>query len=217
MKHFNGANVWGVIHEFAKKTTEKGKAYIEISVNCPNAKYGNVRVFGRLWGEEKAELFIKAFRPGQKVKLKGNLAQYKGKKERTCTNFNFYGVEEWNPESDQHKASRATFIIVGEVTAFEDGKDESRLLMAVKREDADEEVFEVFIPAQALLDFAYPGTGKLYRVKGVMAQEEDEFGDVVKYSRPVVVGMEEKAADTPAPRPSTGSGRTDEGQGDIPF
>ena len=217
MKHFNGANVWGVLHEFTKKTTENGKAYIEVSVNCPNAKYGNVRVFGRLWGGDKAELFIKSFSPGQKVKLQGNLAQYKGKKDRTCTNFNFYAAEAWDPESDQHKTNRATFILVGEVTSFEDGKDEGRLLISVKREGAAEEVFEVFIPTQALLDFAYPVIGKLYRVKGVMAQEADEFGDVVKYSRPVVVEMEEKAADTPAPRPSTGSGRTDEGQGDIPF
>lgn len=220
MKHFNGANVWGVLHEFAKKTTENGKAYIEVSVNCPHPKYGNVRVFGRLWGEDKAELFAKSFMPGQKVNLKGNLAQYKNKKERTCTNFNFYIVEPWDSESDRHKSSRATFILVGEVTRFEDGKDEGRLVVAVRREGASEESFEVFIPAQTLLDISYPEPGKLYRVKGVMAQEEDEFGDVVRYSRPVVAGMEKKGA---SPQPLQSANQQGGGEGenkgpkDIPF
>lgn len=196
-KHFNQAIIWGQIHEFTRKTTDNNKFYIEMSVKCPFPKYGNVRVFVRLWGEEKVEDFMKAFKPGDLVRLQGAFSQYRDKDGKAQTNFTAYKAEAWDPANDKHQHKRAVFVLLGEVNAYEALAEGGRLFLKVKIENDDEnkkydreDVFEMFVPEGTSLDFAaeYP-TGSLVRVKGVISQEEDEFGDILIPSRPVVVEL----------------------------
>ncbi|MFQ5737364.1 MAG: hypothetical protein ACE5GY_10980 [Thermodesulfobacteriota bacterium] len=199
MKHFNSANVWGRIHSMTRKTTENGKPYVELAVNCESSAYGNVRAFGYLWGEDAVAAFMKAFRPKATVHLRGAFAQYKGRHEAIKTSFTFWKAAPWDPATGKHKAPRAAFILVGECMAYEEGGDDGRLVMRLTKENKDgseagEDVFELAVSADALLTLGgLPEPGRTYQVKGALAQEEDEFGEMVKLCRPVAMAIEERA------------------------
>lgn len=205
-KHFNQAIIWGQIHEFKRKTSEpNNKYFIELSVKCPFPKYGNVRVFGRIWGEELVEEFMKAFKPGDLVRLQGAFSQYKDKDGNAQTNFSFYRADAWDPANDKHTHKRATFRLLGEVNAYESLAEGGRLFLTVKLENENskydrEDIFEIFVPEGVSLDFGaeYPAS-TLVRVKGVISQEEDEFGDVTVPSRPVIVEMNRAGKDEAVP------------------
>lgn len=213
MKHYNGANVWGRLREFTRKTTSGGKHYVDVIIDCASGKYGNVHAFGRLWGEAAVDRFMEAFRPGARVCMRGNLAQYTGKKDALRTNFNFYKAEAWDPAGSKHTHRRATFVIVGAVLSFEDLGDEGRLRVSVAREKREAEEFVLYTSSRLTFDIE---EGGLYLLKGCLAQEDDEWGQVVKPARPVVFLAEEKKdASTPLSPPSERG--EEETQGDIPF
>ncbi len=191
MKHFNQTTVKGVLHEFTRKTSEKknGKRrFLELVVNCPHPQYGNVRVFGRLWGDEKVKSFMESFRNGDSIKLVGNMAQYRDKSDEVKTNFSFFSFEPWDPSSDKHPHKRATFIFQGEAVSFDDSGREARLSIKVRLENDSfqkEDVFELSA-GKACDAFTAPEPGNLVRVKGRIIQDEDEYGDIVIPSRPVI-------------------------------
>ena len=195
MKHFNQAIVKGVLYEYTKKSAEKGgqkRRFLELVVTCPHPQYGNVRVFGRLWGK-KVDDFMKSSKNGDLLKLSGNLAQYKDRKEETKTNFSCFSFEAWKPEEDKHPHKRATFILVGEVISYDDGGTEPYLTLKVKLEGENflkEETFELSVPGSVCDAFSAPEPGSLVRVKGRIIQDEDDFGDVVVPSRPVIKELE---------------------------
>ena len=66
--------------------------------------------------------------------------------------------------------------------------------MAVKREDADEKSLRSSSRLSASSTLKYPGTGKLYRVKGVICRKRTSSA-TWSSTEAVVVGMKEKAAD----------------------
>lgn len=193
-KHFNRAHVWGEVREFTKKTTEKGgKPFIEVVMDCRYPAYGNVRAFGRLWGEKGYKAWMDAVRPGSLVKLTGGMSQY-GEPGAVKTNFNFYSFEPWDPEKDNHKHRRAVFILLGEVVDYED-LVEAKLTLKLRNEEegreAKEALFELIVgPGAENKDGVVLEPGALVRVKGHLLQEEDEFGDIVKPCRPVVVEVQ---------------------------
>ena len=57
MKFYNGATIWGKLDKFSRETTATGKAYIEIFVHCQHVQYGNVRILGRIWGQDAVDEF----------------------------------------------------------------------------------------------------------------------------------------------------------------
>ena len=57
MKHFNAGNVWGRVAEIKDETSTKKTPYLQILIEAPSEEYGNVKVYGRLWGKEKITAF----------------------------------------------------------------------------------------------------------------------------------------------------------------
>lgn len=201
MKHFNSANVWGRIHDMTRKTSENNKPFVEVAVNCESAAYGNVRAFGYLWGEDAVAAFMRDFRPKTTVHLRGIFSQYKGRKDAIRTNFTFWQAGAWDPATGKHKTPRAAFILVGECTGYEEGADDGKLTMKIVKENPDgEDLFELAVSAEALLTLGgLPEAGRLYQVKGALAQDDDEFGAMEKACRPVVMAMEERSEKSEVP------------------
>ncbi len=201
MKHFNSANVWGRIHDIKRKTSDNDKPFVEVAVNCESAAYGNVRAFGYLWGEEAVAAFMKDFRPKAPVHLRGLLSQYKGRKDAVRTNFTFWQTGAWDPTTGKHKMPRAAFILVGECTGYEEGGGDGKLTMKIVKENpAGEDLFELAVSAEALLSLGgMPEAGRIYQVKGALAQDDDEFGAMEKACRPVAMAIEERNAGEEVP------------------
>lgn len=192
MNHFNRAFVFGVIEEIKEEDTQNKKPYLSLTVNCSYARHGNVKAFGRLWGKDAVAGFKKQFKKGSSVRLTGVLTQYEGKNNAVKTSFNFYKADPWDPAADQHSFRRATFILVGSVVSFQEGGPEAHLRLKVRTETkgqdkAEEHLFHLSVPADLSLDFTaeFPD-GADVRIKGRLAQTEDEFGDVIIYTRPLV-------------------------------
>lgn len=191
MSHFNRAVVFGFIDDI--KDDDKCKQpNLSLTINCAYSKHGNVKAFGRLWGKDAVASFKKSFTKGRHVRMTGVLTQYTGKDNAVKTSFNFFKAEPWEPTQDQHSFKRATFILVGEVVSYQDGEDEGVLqlrvcLQAKGQDKADEHVLQLIVPSSLSLDFIaeFP-EGANVRIKGRLAQTEDEYGDVVKYTRPLV-------------------------------
>ncbi len=190
MKHFNSALIWGLLKSFKEKQTRNNSPYLDIEVECNSREYGNVIAFCRIWSKTKLKDFKEAFKVGDTVYLKAFLDQYttnRKNRKKVTTNFNVYEFSTWDPESDQHKAHRAVFILKGTVNkcATVDDGDE-RLEFEIRRED-ESKTFELFITAENKLGLDYmPEVGVTARVKGVIAVETDQYNDIIKGPRPVI-------------------------------
>lgn len=121
MKHFNMGNVWGRVAKVELEHSEgKGTPYLSIQVECGNELYGNVKTYGRLWGQKEDMSKIDAFmdyykkNPGSAYRFKGFFSQYDKDENRRYSNYTFFAWEAVNG-----KEYRAAFILVGEVTAIE--------------------------------------------------------------------------------------------------
>jgi len=197
-KDYNGAHVWGNIHSIETKATEPAKKpYLELQVNCPSAKYGNIRAFCRVWGEKRVEQVMAAFSAGDTVKAQGMMSQYVGRHEVVKTNFNIFTVLPWDPDNDKHSDARATFILSGECEAFADGNITIRIVRTNEDETKvlSEESFVIEFPAHMVIDLGgEPVVGMEYNVKGCLQQEEDEWGDLTVAARPVVMSIREVAS-----------------------
>jgi len=186
MKHYNAAHVWGRLKKFEEKETTNGKAFVDVVIDCASAKYGNVRAFGRLWGKFVKE-FTEDFKPGDAVAMRGMISQYTGRKEALRTNFNFYGAEHWDPREDKHKLRRAAFIIVGEVLSINEDKDETTISLEFRPESGEPEQYELALHPDKVLDIE---AGGIWRIKGAIVQDEDEWGDVIHAARPVALEVQ---------------------------
>ncbi len=191
MKHFNAAHIWGVVRDLKKLKSKNGKPYLELQVDCPSARYGQVRVYCRMWKEEKVDEFIQLCKPTNEVKLSGVLSQYNGRDGNVKTNFTIFAAEPWNPEQSRHRHKRAVFILLGELMDIADEGQETILTMRLKRENVDEEVFYLYMSDETLLNYGRPEPGRTYRLKGAMCQEEDQWGEALGPLRPVVEELKE--------------------------
>ena len=191
MKHFNTANVWGILREASRKETKDKVPYLAVAISCHNAQYGNVKVFGKIWGKPNVELFEAAHPVGSRVNLRGVLAQYVSR-GKVKSNFNFYKFALWNPTESGHKENRATFVLVGRVAAYEDEGDEGLLTLELDR-GSSIETLKVAVPME--VNLAFPGEltpGLVVSVKGRIMQTEDEWGEVIKPSRPVAIAITDR-------------------------
>ena len=205
MKPFNGMNGWGIILSIQMEK----KKYLSIKLGCEGLKYGNVKIYLNVWSKKKAEGFLAEFKKGDTVKVRGFMGQYKGRRDRTMTSVTAHDITPWDPENDQHSKKRMTFVLVGKVVSFRDGRDEGQAEISL----ADKyDPLKVCIPSDVALDIREDG---FFRIKGAMMMEEEDHGDLVKPLRPVAEEVEEVEETVPA----EGDEKVDDDKkdDDIPF
>lgn len=188
IKHYNGATVWGTLDKYEKKDTETGKPYLDLFVSCQHMQYGNVRVLGRVWGEDNILQFTEKFQRNSEIRLEGNIQQYTGRNEQIKTTFNFYKFNH-GPLKEQ----KAAFRLTGIVQSYEPGVLEIMVRQQNEGYQPKEEIFKVSVSLEASLSLGEsgdPSPGDTIRVKGYLQVEEDEFGDTKGPQMPVVKQME---------------------------
>lgn len=178
MKHFNSGNVWGRVASVEKQYSQGGTPYLAIQVECPNSLYGNVKTYGRLWGEEKINAFFDYHKahPGAAYRFRGFFSQYDKEEGVRYSNYTFFSWEVFDGGE-----FRAAFILTGEVTAAETRDGEGVLGLYLVREGSGDykDVAENFIVyAPNAQDIAGIAEGDTLQVKGVMSykEPEDYFG-----------------------------------------
>lgn len=173
-KHFNLGNCWGKIASVkAEKSKNEGTPYLSITLECPNSLFGNIKTYGRLWGQVKIDAFMDYFKkhPGSAYRFQGFFSQYDKNGER-YSNYTFFS---WQPFEGTE--FRAAFILKGTVSAIEDDK----IFLHLDREGSGDyadisEDFEVYV-----LDMSHlPNikAGDLIQAKGAIRykESEDYFG-----------------------------------------
>lgn len=178
MKHFNAGNVWGRVASVERQTSTSGTPYLAIQVECPNSLYGNVKTYGRLWGEDKINAFFDHHKshPGAAYRFRGFFSQYDKEEGKRYSNYTFFSWEVFDGGE-----FRAVFILTGEVTAVEKKNGEAKLFLHLLREGQSgyrhvTEDFEVYtLNAQ---EAAGISEGDTLQVKGVLSykEPEDYFG-----------------------------------------
>ncbi len=178
MKHFNAGNVWGRIVEIKKEKTHKqDKPFLSIHIDCTGNK-GRVHTYGRLWGQDRIDQFILAFKenPTQTFRLRGFFSQYISTSSIRLTNFSFFS---WALAPTEEP--RAAFILKGLVNNIETRDGEGILGMRLIREGQNgypetKEEFEVYTFGPELLEGFK--VDELWEIKGYLQQGEgeDEFG-----------------------------------------
>jgi len=191
-KHFNLGNVWGRVSDANLKYTETGTPYLAIQVECGNELHGNIRTYGRLWGQVKIDSFLDYYKqhPGSAYRFKGFFSQYDKEEGVRYSNYTFFA---WEPFTGSE--FRAAFILTGEVTAVEKAGGEGKLSLHLERPGSGdypdvEEDFEVYTPNAQQLDGI--SEGNVVQVKGLLCykEQEDYFGGTPENNvvRPYVKG-----------------------------
>lgn len=206
-KPFNGMNGWGKILSIQ---IEK-KKHLSIKLGCESLKYGNVRIYLNVWNKKKAAEFEEEFKKGDTVKVRGFMGQYKGRRDRTMTSVSAHDITPWDPENDQHSKNRMTFVLVGRVVSFRDGRDEGQAEISL---DDKYDPLKVCIPQDLAIDIK---EGGFFRIKGAMMIEEDDHGDLVKPLRPVAEEVEEVEGEEAGGCDQGAGGGEDKEDDDIPF
>jgi len=130
-KPYNAMNGWGKILSLTMKKTSKKKDYLSIKLGCQGLKYGPVKIYLNVWSEAKALDYKKKFKVDQLVNTRGMMGQYIGRHDATKTSVNILEIAPWDPENDQHSKNRMTFVLVGRVVSFKDGKTEGQTLVSI--------------------------------------------------------------------------------------
>lgn len=166
-----------------KLYSHNGRPYLAIQVECPNSLYGNVKTYGRLWGEEKINAFFYYHKehPGAAYRFRGFFSQYDKEEGVRYSNYTFFSWEVF--EAGEF---RAGFFLRGEVTGVEMKDGEGKISLYLVREgDGDySDVtgnFEVYTLNGYTLnahDVAGIPVGSTLEVRGVIKykEPEDYFG-----------------------------------------
>lgn len=222
-RHFNKATVFGSLLKKPEllTTEQSGKEYASFQVQCPNDLHGNVRTYGKIWGE-KAAAFCGAVKAGEKLRLEGVLQQYTNDQEQLVTNFVFFN---WSPcTQKQAKELRAVFILVGEVTGVseassdEEGRhrDQWEVELLFEQEETEErqarsETFLFLAEKAGSLGISEELIGKTVQISGALEQPEDYFGNK-KPTRPMIKEIK-VVSDFIQEKGAGGM----EGDGEVPF
>lgn len=200
MKHFNAGFVWGRVAKAKKEFSHSGTPYLTIEAECPNEIFGNIRTYGRLWGEDKIDAFLDYHKkhPGAAYKFQGFFSQYDKDEGTRYSNYTFFA---WQPV--EGKEFRATFVLTGAVTGAEKTPDnDGKLYLSLTREGSGDykdinEDFEVYTFEPQKIDGL--NEGDLVQIKGVLRykEAEDYFGASSSGSvRPYVMEMKVFAPET---------------------
>ena len=209
MKKYNGMNGWGQILSMTMQKKSGGKKYLSIKLGCQGLKYGSVKIFLNVWSEDKAIEYKKDFKQDQFVNIRGFMGQYSGRNDATKTSVSVFNMTPWDPENDQHSKNRMTFILVGRVVSFRDGRTEGQAEISVNDNQGP---LKVCIPQDLAIDIK---EGGFFRIKGAMMIEEDDHGDLVRPLRPVAEKVEEVEEDEATEEQQEGG--DDKEKDDIPF
>jgi hypothetical protein len=201
-------NGWGKILSMTMKKKSVGGKYLSIKLGCQGLKYGNVRIFLNIWSEDKAIEYKENFKQDQFVNIRGFMGQYSGRNDATKTSVSVFNMFPWDPENDQHSKNRMTFILVGRVVSFRDGRTEGQAEISTNDNNPP---MKVCIPQDLVLDIK---EGGFFRIKGAMMIEEDDHGGLVKPLRPVAEEVEEVEEDVAE---DAGNKSDDQPDDDIPF
>ncbi len=171
-KHFNAGNVFGKVTEVKEEKSDKGKPYLQISVDTSGDKSGRVTAYCRMWGEQRINEFMNEWKrfPTEAYWFRGFLGQYTSKSGDILSNFTVFNFERKPAEK------RAVFVLKGIVShqpsATVDGGQ--RFLMEVTRDDGqgndNTESYELWSPGEKLLDPV--SHGDLVEVKGLIRQKD---------------------------------------------
>lgn len=173
LKHFNQGTCWGKISKIKLEKSEKKTPYLSLEIECGNEIFGNIRTFGRLWGQDRIDALFDYYKkhPGAAYKLKGFFSQY-SKNDNRYSNFTFFS---WQPFEGTE--FRAAFVLKGLVTAIEGDK----ICLHIEREGSGnyadiEEDFELHVLNQQ--DIAGINEGDVVQCKGAIRyhEGEDYFG-----------------------------------------
>lgn len=200
-KHFNKATVYGSLLQAPDlKYTPNGKGYLSLQLQCPNDLHGNVRVYGKLWGDN-LEPLLQQMTPGNKIRMEGVLQQYEREDDqKIITNFNFFS---WRPCVKKEEGElRAVFVLVVEVnevaavSSVEGGPiDEWELLVMFEQEATDKRQARsellLLHAEKSIFGSIDPENlqGALVQISGVLEQPEDYFGNTTKATRPMIKEM----------------------------
>ena len=209
MKKYNAMNGWGQILSMTMQKKSGGKKYLSIKLGCQGLKYGSVKIFLNVWSEDKALEYKKDFKQDQFVNIRGFMGQYSGRNNATKTSVSVFNMSPWDPENDQHSKNRMTFILVGRVVSFRDGRTEGQAEILTNDNNPP---LKVCIPQDLVLDIK---EGGFFRIKGAMMIEEDDHGDLVRPLRPVAEKVEEVEEDEASEGEE--EGKDDKPDDDIPF
>lgn len=200
-KHYNSGNCWGRVASVKKEHSHTGAPYLQIQVECPNSLFGNIKTYGRLWGEEKVNAFLDHYKqhPGSAYRFRGFFSQYDKESGVRYSNYTFYSWEVFTGGE-----FRTAFILVGEVTAIETKDGEAKLYLHLLREGQGdhkdiEEDFEIYcLNAQEASGIS---EGDIIHVKGVMRykEPEDYFGGSLSGQvKPYVMEIKQKTKEVAA-------------------
>lgn len=171
-KHFNAGNVFGKVTEVKEEKSDKGKPYLQISVDTSGDKSGRVTAYCRMWGEQRISEFLNEWKrfPAETFWFRGFLGQYTSKSGDILSNFTVFSFERKPGEK------RAVFVLKGVVSHQPSGTADGgqRFLMDITRDDAqggeNTENFELWVPGEKLLDTV--AVGDLVEVKGLIRQKD---------------------------------------------
>ena len=174
-KHFNNGNVWGkIIKAEEKKTRDKGTPFLELEIDCGSSQYGNVRAFGRLWGDEKINTVVTHHRQykGALYRFKGFINQYSDNDVR-YNGYSFYDVETVLPNVIH--VPRASFILVGQVVKKEMIEGEGTVTLSIVRPQKDRTVEDELVLYFFDLDpFFEIESEDIIEVRGLLRKREAE-------------------------------------------
>ncbi len=184
-KPYNAMNGWGEILWMKMEKTSKKKKYLSIQLGCQGLKFGPVKIYLNVWSEVKAVAYKKKFKVDQFVNIRGMMGQYAGRHGATKTSVKTHEILPWDPKNDKHSKNRMTFILVGRVVSFKDGKTEGQALVSTSDQYPP---LKVYIPSELVFDIK---EGGFFRIKGAMQIEIDDFDDIIRPLRPVAENIEE--------------------------
>lgn len=174
--HFNAGNVWGSVIDTQAHVSKNGKPVMVITLDCSGA-HGNVRTFGRLWGEERIRSLTRHLEtnPGANIRLRGFFSMYLEREQHNrLYNFTFF---KWQP--NEAPVFRAAFVLRGEITALD--LENLRISLHMHRPGkegypANEEDADIYCDDTDVLDAA--AAGDVWEFKGFLMQGEgeDEYG-----------------------------------------
>lgn len=184
LSHFNKGQVFGVISELRLKKSKGMVPFLAIKLVCKNSRTGNIRVWGRIWGETMVKELTDFHRsnPRDIVHLEGIFCQYVKDKEYKH-NYTFFSFNH-HPNAVQ----RAVFILVGKVTFVGlDGDVHVRVYRDNKfKKKMVEENFRLAACSDSVLNQLEKD--KEYKLLGVIKKASiDEFyGDSSGKDRPTI-------------------------------
>lgn len=149
MKYLKLGNVFGRVVEVTEKKSQKGKGkpYLRLQIECGNDKFGQIKAYGRIWGEKRIADFLAFHKanPTATVRLTGFFSQYDAEEGQRNSNYTFTKFQ-----LAEGKEMKAVFVLCGQVTE----KDGDKLTLLVVTEATEEykeqrEEFEVFLHPEA--------------------------------------------------------------------